>query len=62
MDAIIIVTLVSAISSLILSLGTMIRHSECGKGCFKCDTRSPSGTPKIIDLQPSIRTPLLMKS
>ena len=44
MDSLILITIITSISSLTISLGTLIKHSECSK-CVSCDTRTPNTTP-----------------
>ena len=57
MDAISIVAIISGLGGLFVAIGTHFKHSECCKGMFQCDTRTP---PATMNVSP-IGTPVVIK-
>lgn len=58
MDVIAVVAIVSSLSALVVSIGTHFKHSECCRGVFSCDTRTPQ--PSHIPSLPP--TPQIQRS
>ena len=45
MDATIIAALSTGITAVVVAILTHLKHSECCRGMFECDTRSKNSTP-----------------
>lgn len=56
MDAITITALSTGITAVVVAVLTHLKHSECCRGMFECDTRGKNSTPCSVPETPIVIT------